>query len=118
MDYEKAGAQTAAWVLKTTSPHAVPEGPDVLRDSAVTAAAVELAANRIIDVAEPDVMFMVNGILVEEHVLAKVARGARGQAGDLRLRHPREHDRHVLRRAARRSTSRTSRCGRTRAAGR
>jgi Capsule polysaccharide biosynthesis protein len=77
MDYEKAGAQTAAWVLKTTSPHAVPEGPDVLRDSAVTAAAVELAANRIIDVAEPDVMFMVNGILVEEHVLAKVAK-ARG----------------------------------------
>jgi hypothetical protein len=77
MDYEKAGAQTAAWVLKTTSPHAVPEGPEVLRDSAVTAAAVELAANRIIDAAQPDVMFMVNGILVEEHVLAKVAR-ARG----------------------------------------
>lgn len=74
MDYEKAGSQTAAWVLKTTSPHAVPEGPEVLRDSAVTAAAVELAANRIIDVAEPDIMFMVNGILVEEHVLAKVAR--------------------------------------------
>lgn len=77
MDYEKAGAQTAAWVLKTTSPHAVPDGPEVLRDSAVTAAAVELAANRIIDAAKPDVMFMVNGILVEEHVLAKVAR-ARG----------------------------------------
>lgn len=77
MDYEKAGAQTAAWVLKTTSPHTVPEGPEVLRDSAVTAAAVELAVNRIIDVAEPDVMLMVNGILVEEHVVAKVAR-ARG----------------------------------------
>jgi len=77
MDYEKAGAQTAAWVLKTTSPHTVPEGPEVLRDSAVTAAAVELATNRIIDVAEPDVMLMVNGILVEEHVMAKVAR-ARG----------------------------------------
>jgi hypothetical protein len=43
----------------------------------VTAAAVELAANRILDEAQPDVMFMVNGILVEEHVLAKVAR-ARG----------------------------------------
>jgi hypothetical protein len=77
MDYEKAGAQTAAWVLKTTSPHTVPEGPEVLRDSAVTAAAVELAVNRIIDAAEPDVMLMVNGILVEEHVIAKVAR-ARG----------------------------------------
>ncbi len=77
MDYEKAGSQTAAWVLKTTSPHAVPEGPEVLRDSAVTAAAVELAADRIIDVAQPDIMFMVNGILVEEHVLANVAR-ARG----------------------------------------
>lgn len=77
MDYEKAGSQTAAWVLKTTSPHAVPEGPEVLRDSAVTAAAVELATNRIIDAAKPDVMFMVNGILVEEHVMAKVAR-ARG----------------------------------------
>jgi Capsule polysaccharide biosynthesis protein len=77
MDYEKAGAQTAAWVLKTTSPHTVPEGPEVLRDSAVTAAAVELAANRILDAAQPDVLFMVNGILVEEHVLAKVAR-ARG----------------------------------------
>ena len=51
----------------------------MLRDSAVTAAAVELAANRIIDVAEPDIMLMVNGILVEEHVLAKVAR-ARGVA--------------------------------------
>jgi hypothetical protein len=38
---------------------------------------VELAVNRIIDVAEPDVMLMVNGILVEEHVVAKVAR-ARG----------------------------------------
>jgi hypothetical protein len=77
MDYEKAGAQTAAWVLKTTSPQAVAEGPEVMRDSAVTAAAVELAANRIIDVAAPDVLVMVNGILVEEHVLAKVAR-ARG----------------------------------------
>lgn len=74
MDYEKAGAQTAAWVLKTTSPQAVPGGPEVMRDSAVTAAAVELAANRIIDVAAPDVLLMVNGILVEEHVLAKVAR--------------------------------------------
>jgi hypothetical protein len=74
MDYEKAGAQTAAWVLKTTSPHTVPEGPEVLRDSAVTAAAVELAGKRIIDAAQPDVMLMVNGILVEEHVLAKVAR--------------------------------------------
>lgn len=77
MDYEKAGAQTAAWVLKTTSPQGVPEGPEVMRDSAVTAAAVELAANRIIDAAAPDVLVMVNGILVEEHVLAKVAR-ARG----------------------------------------
>lgn len=77
LDYERAGGQTAAWVLKTTSPDTVPDGPDVLRDSAVTAAAVELAANRILDEAKPDIVFAVNGILVEEHVLAQVAR-ARG----------------------------------------
>jgi hypothetical protein len=74
MDYEKAGAQTAAWVLKTTSPEMVPEGPEVLRDSAVTAAATELAASRLIDEIQPDVFFLVNAILVEEHVIAKVAR--------------------------------------------
>jgi hypothetical protein len=74
MDYTKAGAQTAAWVLKTTSPETVPEGPAVLRDSAVTAAACEFAGRQILEEARPDVILLVNGILVEEHVLARVAR--------------------------------------------
>jgi capsular polysaccharide biosynthesis protein len=74
MDYERAGATTAMWALQTTRPNTVPNGPEVMRDTTVTAAAVDLAFSAVLDEVRPDIVFLVNGILVEEHVMAKVAR--------------------------------------------
>jgi hypothetical protein len=77
IDYGRSGALTATWTLKTTQPEQVENGAAMLRDSAVTAAAVEEAFGRVLDEARPDVVLLTNGTLVEEDVMAKVAR-ARG----------------------------------------
>ena len=74
LDYEHAGSQTAAWFMKATSPERAPEGPEVVRDAAATAAAVELAIEQIFDEAKPDIVLLANAILVEENVIATVAR--------------------------------------------
>ena len=76
--YEAANI-TVPWVVRTPEVGAAPEGEEAERDVAVSAAAVEGAATRILDRFQPDVVFLVNGLFAAERVFRQVAseRGIR-----------------------------------------
>jgi hypothetical protein len=77
VDPREAANISVPWVLRTPEVHAAPEGPAAENDMAVSAAAVEQAAHRILDRFRPDVLFLVNGLFAAERVFREVAH-ARG----------------------------------------
>ena len=79
MDPHEAANISAPWVLRTPAIEAAPEGLAVENDLAVSAAAVERAARRILEAFSPEVVFLVNGLFAAERVIRSVAaeRGIR-----------------------------------------
>jgi capsular polysaccharide biosynthesis protein len=74
--YEAANV-SVPWILRTSEVDATPEGRQVENDVAVSAAATERAAHRILEEFRPDVLFLVNGLFAAERVFRAVA-AARG----------------------------------------
>ena len=78
-DPHEAANITVPWVLRTPDVEAAPEGPAVENDAEVSAAAVESAAERLLDRFRPDAVFLLNGLFAAERVIraAALARSIR-----------------------------------------
>jgi len=79
VDPREAANISVPWVLRTPEIESAPEGRAAGNDMAVSAAAVEGAAERILGRFRPDVLFLVNGLFAAERVFRQVAdsRGIR-----------------------------------------
>jgi hypothetical protein len=79
VDPHEAANISVPWVLRTPDVEAAPEGLAVENDLAISAAAVERAAHRILDRFRPDVVFQLNGLFAAEKAFRAVAlaRGMR-----------------------------------------
>ena len=73
VDPREAANISVPWVLRTPEIEAAPEGRAAEDDMAVSAAAVERAAERILERFRPDVLFLVNGLFAAERVFRQVA---------------------------------------------
>jgi hypothetical protein len=76
-DPYSVGRTSAAWFVKSADIPGAPEGAVVATDFAVSAAAVQDAAGRILDRFRPDVVFSLNGLFAAEQAVREVA-DARG----------------------------------------
>jgi hypothetical protein len=65
---------SVAWVARSFDPASDPDASEIAGDFRVTEAAVEQAAERIIDRFAPDVIVSVNGLFAAERVITEVAR--------------------------------------------
>ena len=68
VDPREAANISVPWVLRTPEIESAPEGRAAENDMAVSAAAVERAAERILERFRPDVLFLVNGLFAAERV--------------------------------------------------
>jgi Capsule polysaccharide biosynthesis protein len=73
IDPREAADISVPWVLRTPEIEAAPEGLAAANDLAVSAAAVEGVARRILQEFSPEVVFLVNGLFAAERVFRSVA---------------------------------------------
>jgi hypothetical protein len=65
---------SSAWLTKSSVPASTAVGREAIHDFRISAAGVEAAANKILDLSRPDILVLLNGLFAAERILTTAAR--------------------------------------------